>query len=214
EKEFIWDIKGIEGSFRFLNRVWNFFQSNKKLLVTKNNKLVKSAEVKGESASRLRRKMHQTIKKVTEDIEKRFHLNTAISGIMEYFNQIKKESGLLLSSETEREIICEAFEKLILLLSPFAPHLCEEMWEGIEKKTMVSSAAWPDFDPKLAKDETVTIVVQVNGKLRDRFDAERDLPEDPAKEIALGLKRIQEFIKGKQVKKLIYIKNKLVNIVV
>ncbi len=214
EKEFIWDIKGIEGSFRFLNRIWTFFQSNKELLVTKNNKSSNGTEGAGESALRLRRKMHQTIKKVTEDIENRFHLNTAISSIMEYFNQIKKESDLPLSSEPDREIICEAFEKLILLLSPFAPHICEEMWEGTGKKTMVSLADWPDFDPSLAKEETVTIVVQVNGKLRDRFEAERDLPEDRAKEIALGLNRIQEFIKDKQAKKIIYIKNKLVNIVV
>jgi leucyl-tRNA synthetase len=206
EKEFI--------CFRFLNRIWAFFQSNRDLFKIKNDKANDSTEIKGEKALQLRRKMHQTIKKVTEDIARRYHLNTAISSIMEYFNQIKKESSRLLDSEEERPLIREAFKNLILLLAPFAPHICEEMWEGIGEHTMVSLASWPDFDPELAKEETVTIVVQVNGKLRDRFDAERDLPEEEAKKRALEIRRIQEFISGKQVKKVIYIKNKLVNIVV
>jgi len=214
EKEFIWDEKGIEGSFRFLNRIWTFFRSNRDLLNRKNSKENDITELKSEKALQLRRKMHQTIKKVTGDIERRYHLNTAISSIMEYFNQIKKESSQLLNSGSERLFLRETFKNLILLLSPFAPHICEEMWEGIGEQTMVSLSSWPDFDPELAKEDTVTIVVQVNGKLRDRFDAERDLPEEEAKKRAQELPRIQEFIGGKKVKKVIYIKNKLVNIVI
>jgi leucyl-tRNA synthetase len=156
---------------------------------------------------------HQTIKKVTEDIEKRYHLNTAISTIMELYNHIKKEKDELRQSEEGKDVLKKSLETLVLLLSPFAPHICEELWERMEHKTYIIKSSWPAFDPTLALEERVIIVVQINGKLRGKFEAERDIAEDQAKEKALGLSRIQDFIGEKKVKKIIYIKNKLVNIV-
>lgn len=108
----------------------------------------------------------------------------------------------------------EAMEKLILLLSPFAPHICEELWERMGNKTFLSHTAWPSFDPELSREEQVTIVVQVNGKLRDKFDVERDLPEDQIKKQALELSRIQNIIGDKEPRKIIYVKDKLINIVI
>lgn len=213
EKEFAWNEKGIEGCFRFLNRIWMFFQEN--LEVFTNEALhTKEPVPDEESIQRLRIKMHQTIKKVSDDIEKRYHLNTAVSSTMEFFNQIKGEREKLRKSHKGIKILKETMEKLVLLLSPFAPHICEELWARMGNKTLLAYTSWPSFDSSLAKEERVTIVVQVNGKLRDKFEVERDLSEVQIKEKALGLNRIQNIRVGKKVKKIIYIKNKLVNIVI
>jgi len=213
EKEFEWDVKGIEGCFRFLSRIWVFFQENVGIFDT-NVSLSEKETVKHDEQTPLRIKMHQTIKKVTEDIEKRYHLNTAISSIMEFFNQIKRDFSVLMQSESDKDLLKESLQKMIVLLSPFAPHICEEIWEKMGQKTLLAHTPWPLFDPQLAKEETVIIVVQVNGKLRDKFEAGRDSPEDQVKEKALTLKRIQDILEGKEVKKIIYIQNKLINIVV
>ncbi|MGB6865614.1 MAG: leucine--tRNA ligase [Candidatus Aminicenantaceae bacterium] len=212
EKEFVWNEKGIEGCFRFLKRVWAFFQENGSRFFEDLKEEDKNAEQS--PSHRLEIKMHQTIKKVSEDIDKRLRLNTAISSLMEFFNMIKKESETLGESDSHKALYKEVMEQLIILLSPFAPHICEELWEMTGHRTLLAQLPWPDYDPELAKEETVTIVVQVNGKLRDKFEVERDLPEDEVKEKALGLSRIKKIVSAKEIRKIIYIKNKIVNIVV
>jgi leucyl-tRNA synthetase len=210
EKEFAWNEKGIEGCFRFLNRLWTFFQENKGLFEKEAPFPVAATK---EPAHRVRVKMHQTIKKVTEDIEKRYHLNTAISTIMEFFNRIKAEREELVQSEEGQSLLKEALETIVHLLSAFAPHVCEEIWERMGHDTILARSPWPLYDPELAKEEKVTIVVQVNGKLRERFEADRDAEEEQLKEKAKGLDRIQDIIGDRKVKTVIYVKNKLINIV-
>ncbi|MFQ6107954.1 MAG: leucine--tRNA ligase [Candidatus Aminicenantales bacterium] len=212
EKEFAWSEEGIEGGFRFLNRVWIFFQEN--LDVFTEEKSEKLEEKTQRKSSHLRRRMHQTIKKVSEDIEKRFHLNTAISSLMEFFNEIKKEKEKLKKSREGRGLLRQVMETLTLLLSPFSPHVCEELWERMGHQELIIRTRWPSYDPELAQEERVTIVVQINGKLRGRFEVERDMPEDQIREKAIHLNRVQNILAGKEVRKVIYIKNKLVNIVV
>jgi leucyl-tRNA synthetase len=211
EKEFAWNDKGIEGCFRFLNRVWGVVQENLDLFKDKSKDKVEGK--KEEQKSRLRIKMHQTIKKVGEDIERRYHLNTAISSIMEFYNQIKREMDGLRKSENGSALLRESLETLVLLLSPFSSHLCEELWERMGHKSSLVHTPWPSFDPNLAREEKVTIVVQVNGKLRGKFEAEMDSDEDQVKEMALGLSRIQKLLAGQKPKKVIHVKNRLVNIV-
>jgi leucyl-tRNA synthetase len=211
EKEFVWGEKGVEGCSRFLNRLWVFFQENLDLFSDDALPDLVKNEMK---THRLLVKMHQTIKKVTDDIDKRFHLNTAVSSIMEFFNLIKKESSSVRQDARGRALLKEAMEKTMLLLSPFAPHICEEIWERMGYDTLLARYPWPEYDPDLAQEETVTIVIQVNGKLRDRIDVERDLPDEQVKEQALGLDRIQLFVGDSEIRKVIYIKNKLVNIVI
>jgi leucyl-tRNA synthetase len=213
EKEFAWNEKGVEGCYRFLNRIWFFFQENKSLISTglPSGDSVHSSET--DKPHRLMIKMHQTIRKVSEDIEQRYHLNTAISSIMEFFNLIKAEKEDLVQSDKGKRLLREAVEKMILLLSPFAPHLCEELWERLGYRTLLAQTPWPSYDPELAREERVTIVVQINGKLRDKFEVERDSEEESVKETALDLDRICNLIGDKKVRKVIYIKNKLVNIV-
>jgi leucyl-tRNA synthetase len=213
EKEFAWNEKGIEGSFRFLHRIWMFFHENRTSLCRIYPE-VKRRISSSEEAGNLLTKTHQTIRKVSEDIERRLHLNTAVSSIMELFNMIKKESEILSADESGGKVLQEAFENLILLLSPFTPHICEELWSRMGHDTLLAQMPWPSFDPDLAREESVTIVIQINGKLRDRFETERGLPEEKIKEMAVGLPRIQSFIDDKPIKKIVVIKDKLVNIVV
>ncbi|MBE0460398.1 MAG: leucine--tRNA ligase [Candidatus Aminicenantes bacterium] len=211
EKEFAWNEKGVGGCFRFLNRIWTFFQENMDIFKQSSQEEDKLSDDK--PAMRLKIKMHQTIKKVGEDIEIRHHLNTAISSIMEFFNVIRKESDELKKSISGKLLLKDAMEKLIMLLSPFAPHICEELWEVTGHKTLLAHTCWPTYDPNLAKEEMVTIVVQVNGKLREKFLVKRDTPEDEIKELALGLDRIRNIIGEKEVRKVVCVKNKLINIV-
>ncbi len=213
EKEFAWDEEGIEGCYRFLARIWNLFQENKDLYEGPARPLAK-AEAEGESAKKLLKKIHQTIKKVSEDIENRFHLNTAISAIMELYNQIKKDREVLRMSPEGKALLREAVEQMIMLLSPFAPHITEEIWELMGHHELLARAPWPSYNPELAREEILTVVVQVNGKLRDKFEIEAGATEERLKEEALRLARIQAILAGKPIRKVICVKDKLVNIVV
>jgi len=214
EKEFAWNEDGIEGCFRFLNRVWQLFQENKSLWApSPAAKGAAPAAAAVPQLAALRKKMHQTIKKVGEDIGKRYHLNTAISAVMEFANQLKRDKDALLASSEGRGLFKQALETIVLLLAPFSPHLCEEMGQAMGRRGLVVRSAWPEYDPALAQEETVTIVVQVNGKLRERFDAPLDTPENDLKEEAQRLPRIQSLIGSQPVRHIVCVKNKLVNIV-
>lgn len=212
EKEFAWSEEGLEGCYRFILRIWNMFEENKDLFF---GELKNSPEKHDEgSYQRLLKKLHQTIKKVSEDIELRFHLNTAISALMELVNVLKKERDLLRSSRQGRELLRQTLENLNLMLAPFAPHVAEELWEKTGHQTMVAESPWPSYDPDLAREEMVTVVVQVNGKLRDKFEVPLDTEDEILKEKALALPRIQEILSGQQPKKVVCVRNKLVSLVV
>ena len=212
EKEFAWSEEGLEGCYRFILRVWNLFEENKDLFAgTPAGEPEKHDEG---SYQRLLKKLHQTIKKVSDDIELRFHLNTAISALMELVNTLRKERDLLRTSQKGRELLRQSLESLNLMLAPFAPHVAEELWEKTGHRTLVAESSWPAYDPELAREELVTIVVQVNGKLRDKFEAPLDAEEELLQEKALALPRIQEILAGRQPKKVVCVRNKLVSLVV
>jgi len=212
EKEIAWNEKGVEGSHRFLNRIWTFIHENLDLFYRDKNQALEAAS-ESESHLHLKTKMHQTIKKVGDDIEKRYHLNTAISSIMELFNSLKKECESLRSYQEDRDLVKNTMEILVLLLSPFAPHFCEEIWEKMGHQNLLLHTSWPVFDPELAREKTVTIVVQINGKLRDKFDAGRGLPKEELERKALELERILNIIGDRKIRKVIFVQDKLVNIV-
>ena len=183
-----WSTKGISGAHRFLDRVWRLSEFELR---------------DDEPPEELTRLLHKTIKKITNDTDA-LELNTAIAQMMIFVNELTKV-------ETNYRGLWDAF---VRLLSPYAPHLAEELWEKLGNKPPVSLAEWPSYDNDLTVDEVVTIVVQVNGKVRDRFEAEIDAPEEQVKEEALALDRIKEFTAGKTVKKVVAVPNRLVNIVV
>jgi leucyl-tRNA synthetase len=161
----------------------------------------------------LYKKAHLTIKKVTSDIENRFHFNTAISAIMELFNAM---SAIEPQEDDPQQAAVMRFtvETLGLLLSPIVPHFAEELWAALGYKSSILLAAWPSYREEALEKDELLIVIQVNGKLRSRFNIDVDSDDETIKQKALADEKIQKFIAGKEIKKVIVVKHKLVNIVV
>jgi leucyl-tRNA synthetase len=212
DKEFAWAEEGLEGCYRFLVRVWTLVLEDLDLFSGPAEEPAAPGAA-ADAASSLIKKTHQTIRKVTEDIAIRFHLNTAISSIMELYNMIRKERDVLKATASGRRALRLALESVIRLLSPFAPHLAEELWERTGHQGLLMLSAWPAYDPALAREEMATVVVQVNGKVRDRFEAVPDLPAAELEAAALALPKIQAVLGGKPPRKVIAVRNKLVSIV-
>jgi leucyl-tRNA synthetase len=213
DREFAWSEDGLEGCYRFLLRVRTAVLENLDLFEADPGEDVDPAADPSGPAAGLLRKTHQTIRKVTDDIGVRFHLNTAVSSIMELYNLIKKERDGLRATPAGRAALRTALESLVMLLSPFTPHLAEEIWERTGHEGLLMRSAWPAYDPALARDETATIIVQVNGKLRDRFETAPGTAEAELEAAALALPKVRAALGGKPPRKVIAVKDKLVNIV-
>jgi leucyl-tRNA synthetase len=198
EKEVDWRNEGAEGVSRFLGRVFRF--------VTRN---VGQGPETGASDRKVLRKLHQTLRKVTEDFETRWHFNTCIASVMELVNVLYAEEGNLSAA-----VMRESAEKIALMLAPFAPYLSQEIWEEIGREGPVFRQCWPSFDPELAKEEEAEVVVQVNGKLRSRIWVPFGTPKAELEALAMADEKVGPFIEGKQVVKVITVPDKLVNIVV
>ncbi len=212
EKDLEWSDQGVEGSFRFLGRVWRIVEDyidDIKEVAPFNGGEALEGDLKN-----LRRKTHQTIKKVTTDIEDRFHFNTAISAVMELVNTLYQIERPEKNDRTALSVIREAVESVILLLSPIVPHITEELWGMIGKQGRLSETAWPGFDAAVAVEEEITIVVQINGKVRSRIQVAAGESDDKIKELALNDSKIKQLTEGKKILKEIYVPKKLVNIVV
>ncbi|NLI80847.1 MAG: leucine--tRNA ligase [Deltaproteobacteria bacterium] len=214
EKDLEWSEQGVEGSFRFLSRIWRLVAENRQALLA--TQPFAGGNGLPEDLALLHRKTHQTIRKVTEDIRDRFHFNTAIAAVMELVNQIYQ----LLDSPgkgTQRDfwpVMREAVENMVLLVSPIVPHIAEELWSVLGHGGSVLNEPWPTWsEDALAADE-VLVVVQVNGKLRSRIMVPADAGKEAMEQAALCDPRILEFIGGKQVKKVVVVPGKLINIVV
>jgi leucyl-tRNA synthetase len=193
-----WSMRGVEGVFRFLNRVWRL------IIDDRAEAMQLAAEVRDvpPDAETLR-KLHQTIQKVTEDLDG-MRFNTAIAAMMEFSNHLTRLEARPRS----------ALETLVLLLSPFAPHLAEELWRALGHQNTLVYEPWPKFDPALTKETDVEVPVQINGKVRSKITVPADIDEKTLREQALANPRVQELIAGKQIRKVIVVPGKLVNIVV
>jgi len=211
ERDLEWSEQGVEGGYRFLNRVWRLAQRWMDSIREAEPFDGRPDQVEGDARDVVK-KTHETIKKVTKDIEDRFHFNTAISAIMELVNTLYGIDPD--KSPQKTAVIRFAMESVTLLLSPIVPHFAEELWNALGFETSILLASWPSYrEDYLVKDELL-IIVQVNGKLRSRFHVDADADDDTIKEMALSDERVQKFIEGKPVKKVIVVKKKLVNIVV
>ena len=212
ERDLEWSDQGVEGGYRFLNRIWNLAAGWMDLIKGaipfdgSPDELDKSIRV-------LYTKAHQTIKKVTGDIEDRFHFNTVISAVMELVNTMYGIDLATKSSEAAR-VMRFAMESVILLLSPIVPHFTEELWDALGHKSSVLLESWPSYREDALLRDSLEIVVQVNGKLRSRFSVSADADDAAIKEMALSDERARKFINGKPIKRVIIVKKKLVNIVV
>ena len=197
----LYNVENIPGVVRWLNRVWHLvLEEHEAQPVDEDSAAIRS----------LRRKVHQTIRHVSHDLEN-FEFNTVISALMELSNAIvtAKEDGLAGS-----EAYQEAIETLLLLMAPNTPHITEELWSRIGNAYSIHNQSWPEFDPELAREDEITLVVQVNGKVRDRITVPADISESEAKETALQSEAIQRHLSGKEPRKVIVVPGRLVNIVV
>ena len=197
-----WNDSGINGAARWLNKVWDLF--------TQSTKKHDHSNLNEDSERDILRNLHKTIARVGEDIE-RFKYNTAISSLMQYTNHLTdKRSDSSISNDTWRECL----NKLLVLMAPIAPHLSEELWEMSGNKFSVHQQKWPDYDDQLAADEKITLVVQVNGKLRDKIEAPLTISEDEAKDLAMASEKIKIQIAGNDIMKVISVPGRRVKIVV
>jgi len=192
EVEMEWSERGIEGAFRFLNRVW-------RLLEEQNKKSVPQT-----ISPALQKKTHLAIKEVTQDLES-FKFNTAISEIMELVNEIYR------SLDTD---ITEAVKAVVLLVSPFVPHLAEEMWQQLGNKESILKARWPGYEERFLEEKVITLVIQINGKLRSKVQVPADISEEKLKGIVLSDEKVKSWVKNQPVKNFIIVPKRLINIVV
>ena len=211
EKDLDWKEEGVEGSFRFLNRLWRLIYEMREQIEGAEPFRGPQSSLTPEGAE-FRRQVHKTMKKVTEDIE-RFHFNTAIAAVMELVNYLY----LMKEKEVQEPQILslwrEALENLVILLHPFVPHITEELWEALGHSPSLWDVPWPSYDPDAVLEEEMLIVVQVNGKLRDRITVPASWDEERIKEQALKSPRIRRHTEGKEIRRIIYVPRRLVNIV-
>lgn len=208
EKELEWSDQGVEGTYRFLNRVWR--------IVLEFQNAVKEGTGKGGSAldKELRLVLHSTIKKVTEDISERFNFNTAISSIMECVNTLYLYKDKVAPEAYNLPLLKEATETLVVLLAPFVPHITEELWQLMGKSGSVHEESWPTFDPAALVRDEIEIVLQINGKLRDKLMVPNGQAKEDTLAAAKASPKIAAEIAGKQIVKEIVVPGKLVNLVV
>jgi leucyl-tRNA synthetase len=200
-----WNDSGLSGISRWLNRVWKLVLEPYEMKAEAVDKLTSE-----KSHVELLRIIHQTIRKVTNDLEK-MRFNTMIAALMEFTNYLAKarEAGHITDSAWT-----EALDTLLRLLAPTAPHLTEELWQRTGHDYSIHNQNWPQWDEALAKDEEITLVIQVNGKLRDRIIVSAAITEAEARQIALGRQRVKAYLEGKELIKMIYVPGRLVNLVV
>jgi len=212
ERDLEWSEQGVEGGYRFLNRVWRL-ALNWMDLIREARPFNGSPDQLANESRDLFKKIHETIKKVTTDIEDRYHFNTAISAVMELVNTMYGIESAE-QSALKIELMRLAIESVALLLSPIVPHFAEELWKILGFESSILLASWPSYrKDALVKDEHL-IVVQVNGKLRSRFHIDSDADDEAVKKMALSDVKVLKFIDGRPIKKIILVKKKLVNVVV
>ena len=226
EKEIEWSDAGLEGSWRFLSRVWRLTDSLAEIIGGEGIPAPSTFELT-EAERALRRKTHETIKRVTADLDK-LHLNTPVSAMMELVNELyafcSASRSVPVGQEPEQvgaierpstiSVLKEAVEALVLMLSPFVPHMAEELWEALGHKGVVVAAGWPGYDETVAKAEQIVVPVQINGKVRARLTVPADTSEEALRETALADSHVRQYVEGKTVKKVVVARGKLVSIVV
>ena len=213
EKDLDWSEQGVEGAFRFLNRVWRFVEANRESLRAASGRRPATLSPAGRA---FRRTVHETIRRVTNDIEDRFHFNTAISAVHELVNALHAFAAMPADALTpeERQALCrEAVDTLLLLLGPFAPHVAEELWSVAGHSRSLFREAWPVADPAAIERESVLVVVQVDGRVRTRLSVPAGTPEATVKTEALADGKVRPWTDGREVERVVVVPGRLVNIV-
>jgi leucyl-tRNA synthetase len=213
EKEVEWSDSGLEGSFRFLARVWRAADQWREQVLAGGSGAIDHAGLTAAERG-MRRKTHDTIRRVTQDIDVRQQMNTAVSAMMELVNELYLFTDKGERSAQAPKVAREAIESLIVMLSPFSPHTMEELWQMYGHQEGLAGAAWPSFDADVAKAEELEIPVQVNGKLRGRVTVAPDIDDKALEALALADPHVQAHTAGKTIKKVVIAKGRLVSVVV
>jgi leucyl-tRNA synthetase len=209
ERDLEWSDQGVEGCYRFLNRIWRLVAAYADAVRRDSAPLAIAAPAERE----LWRLLHITIKRVTEDIEQRFNFNTAISAIMELVNGCYRYQDTVPAGEQNLPLMGTVLKKMVTLLAPFAPHIAEELWQGLGGCGSVHLEPWPGYDPQALATPEVTLVVQINGKVRDRMQLPAGLPPAEVERLVLQRDKVVDMLAGQQVVKVIVVPDKLVNVV-
>ena len=205
-----WSDQGVQGSFRFLNRIWNLTQEHIASGIPKELKF----DNENKETLSIRIKTHQTINKVKDEYQRRHSFNTAIAAVMELSNKIPKSFINNKASTVERSTAHEAIKNIIIMLAPITPHLSQHLWWELGEDTPIIDHIWPETDLDLLVEETVEIAIQINGKLRATVDLNPKANQETFEEVALNNINIQKFLKGKEIKKIIFVPGRLLNIVI
>jgi len=184
-----WSTDGVKGVFRFLDKVWNLIPENL------DNK---------KSSSKILTALHKLNQKIDNDVEN-IKFNTIISSFMEFVNLVQ---------DNKKELGREMIERFLILFSPFASHISEELWNKLGHKNSIMSEKWPQADPKFLREETILLIIQINGRLRDKIEVPADISEDEAKKLTISRENVKKWTQGKEIKKIIFVPNKLINVVV
>ena len=202
-----WSSAGVEGAYRFLKRLWKFAHNQ----IQDQPSAQFDEDTLSEAQLELRRKIHQTIDKVNDDIGRRYTFNTAIAAVMELLNALSRSED---DSDNGRAIRFEGLQTVVLLLAPIVPHVTQAIWQAMGNKQLLIDSDWPEADKSAMESKELQLIVQVNGKLRARINVAVDLEENEIRELALADENVARFVEGKQVKKFILVPGRLVNIVV
>jgi leucyl-tRNA synthetase len=208
ERDLEWSDSGLEGAYRFLNRLWGLVCKNS---ITSGGDIEYKSLNKNNDLSGLLRKTHQTIRKVTNSIERDYHFNTAIAALMELLNDIMASKP---STSGGKDVFRFAINSAVILLAPFAPHIAEELWEKTGNKGSVFGAPWPVWDEEAVKEEEIELVIQMNGKVRGKISITAGLDDETISQKAFADPKIKEYVGDKPVKRVVIVKGRLVNIVV
>jgi leucyl-tRNA synthetase len=218
DRDLDWQEAGVEGVHRFLGRVYRFVMKHGRPSVEGYTYVIPGRESWPAKVRALERKMHQTIRRITEDFQGRWHFNTSVAAIMEFVNELYAAEADV-SEPKHRQLLDVILRNLVLLISPFAPYLANELWEKLSLPDVAVPSAllrhrWPDYNPELAKEEEIEYVVQINGKVKARLTVAAETTEDIVREQALADQKVRAALEGKQIVKVIVVSGKLVNIVV
>jgi leucyl-tRNA synthetase len=212
EKDLDWNEHGVEGASRFLNRVWRLVLAERDAVAA----APRRATATTDDGRAFRRTIHETIRRVTDDIEHDFHFNTAISAVMELVNAtyaFESASGDRMPGTERAALLREAIETVLLLLAPIAPHVTEELWSALGHGDSIFEQAWPVADPAALVRKEVTLVVQVDGKVRSRLQVDVDAPEERVQRLALADDKVRPWVGARAVERVVVVANRLVNIV-
>jgi leucyl-tRNA synthetase len=212
EKDLEWSEQGVEGAFRFLTRLWRFVFQHREQFAHLDS--AGRSQALASEMRELKRLIHRTIKKVTEDIDGRFHFNTAVAAIMELFNALSATAQNETKPKDSGPVIKEGVEAIIVLLAPFVPHLASELWGQLGHRESLDQVPWPAYSIEALKEEELLIVVQINGKVRGKITVPADVTQERIQTEALADSKVAGFLNGKRVQRVVYVPRRLLNIVV